>query len=120
MPEEWNHCPGSLNPADMPSRGLTGAELGENKDWWNGPEFLCLPKSEWPSTHKLDEKREAESELIKKAPVISHTFTITGDQASLYKLQHLIACNRFSSLNKLLRTTAFVIRFVKKLIIRIV
>ena len=38
-PEEWIHCPGLLNPADMPSRALTGSELGESKFWWNGPSF---------------------------------------------------------------------------------
>ena len=119
MPEEWNHCPGLLNPADMPSRGLTGAELGENQVWWNGPEFLFLPKSDWPNSHELDDTREAESELIKEAPVILHTFAITGGRTTPYKLQHIIDCNRFSLLNKLLRTTAYVIRFVKKLLNKI-
>ena len=58
----------------MPSRELTGAELGENKVWWNGAEFLFLPKSDWPNSHELDDTREAESELIKDTPVISHKF----------------------------------------------
>ena len=62
-PEEWNHCPGLLNPADMPSRGLTGSELGESKSWWNGPSFLCLHRSDWPNTCDIDGNVEAESEL---------------------------------------------------------
>jgi len=43
-PEEWNHCPGVCNPADMPSRGLTGRELMDSKCWWNGPEFFRMAK----------------------------------------------------------------------------
>ena len=52
--------PGLLNPADMPSQGLTGSELGDSKFWWNGPEFLCLPKSNWPCTPSLDDCLEAD------------------------------------------------------------
>ena len=40
-------------------------------------------------------------------------------QAASYKLQHFIDCKCFSSLNKLLRTTAYVIRFVKKLLTKV-
>ena len=118
-PEEWNHCPGLLNPADMPSSGLTGSELSENKSWWNGPELLCLPRSDWPDTCEIDDNMEAESELIKDAPAISHTFAIPDVQAAPYKLQHCIDCKHFSSLNKLLRTTAYVIRFIKKLLAKV-
>jgi len=39
----WNYCPGAKNPADLPSRGLSGEELVENSLWWNGPEFLRTP-----------------------------------------------------------------------------
>ena len=62
---------------------------------------------------------EAESELIKDAPAISHTFAILDVQAAPYKLQHCIDCKCFSSLNKLLRTTAYVICFVKKLLAKV-
>ena len=102
-PEEWNHCPGLLNPADMPSRALTGSELGESKSWWNGPSFLCLHRSDWPNTCDIDGNVEAESELIKEAPLISHTFAISDVQAAQYKLQNF-DCKRFSSLHKLLST----------------
>ena len=36
----WNYCPGTQNPADLPSRGLSGKELVESSLWWNGPEFF--------------------------------------------------------------------------------
>ena len=45
---DWNHCPGNVNPANLPSRDLTGHELKQSPIWWNGPQFLALPKEEWP------------------------------------------------------------------------
>ena len=32
-PEFWSHCPGSSNPADLPSRGLTSLELSVSQLW---------------------------------------------------------------------------------------
>ena len=46
----WNYCPGAKNPADLPSRGLSGEELVKNSVWWNGPEFLRNPDREWPKS----------------------------------------------------------------------
>ena len=100
----------------MPSRGLTGIKLGESKFWWNVPSFLCLHRSDWPNTCDTVDNAEAESQLIKEAPLISHTFAISDIQATQYKLQNFIDCRRFSSLHKLLRTTAYIIRFVKRLL----
>lgn len=76
----------------MPSHGLTGKELIESNSWWNGPEFLSLPRSEWPSVPPLDDCEEAQSELIKNAPVISHTFTVSETPC---KLQEVIDSKHF-------------------------
>jgi len=46
--EEWHFCPGSLNPADFPSRGNYGKDTGANTVWWEGPHFLVLTISVWP------------------------------------------------------------------------
>ena len=39
-PDHWSHCPGSSNPADLPSRGLTSLELFVSQLWRRGPEWL--------------------------------------------------------------------------------
>ena len=44
----WRHCPGNLNPADLPSRGIAAKDLANNSIWWNGPEFLLHSETEWP------------------------------------------------------------------------
>lgn len=38
----WRHCPGILNPADIPSRGVSASELTNSRMWWEGPAFLQL------------------------------------------------------------------------------
>ncbi len=47
--DDWRHCPGTTNPADLPSRGMSGPDLSTAQTWWNGPQFLLLPESEWPN-----------------------------------------------------------------------
>jgi len=46
--ERWRHCPGELNPADLPSRGSRLWELKSCSTWWKGPSFLQLSETEWP------------------------------------------------------------------------
>jgi hypothetical protein len=49
-PEQWRHMPGTENPADLPTRGLSVADLSENKFWMEGPSFLKDGESAWPTT----------------------------------------------------------------------
>ena len=53
--EEWRHCPGSLNPADVPSRGMTGQEMVNWSTWWDSPKYLQLSDSEWPNDQSANE-----------------------------------------------------------------
>ena len=39
-PEQWRHCPGTLNPADDASRGLSAQALLDSDRWFTGPAFL--------------------------------------------------------------------------------
>ena len=47
-PDRWSHVNGTDNPADCASQGLFPSELLEHDLWWNGPEWLKLPSSDWP------------------------------------------------------------------------
>ena len=37
---KWSYCPGSCNPADLVTRGLSASELVQSALWLQGPEFL--------------------------------------------------------------------------------
>ena len=36
-PEAWNHCLGTQNPVDLPSRGMGSDALKQSQLWWHGP-----------------------------------------------------------------------------------
>ncbi|XP_063543215.1 uncharacterized protein LOC134751700 [Cydia strobilella] len=48
IPSIWRHVPGSLNPADCASRGLSPRALLNHPLWWC-PKWLLEPPSSWPS-----------------------------------------------------------------------
>ncbi|UYV74002.1 hypothetical protein LAZ67_11001790 [Cordylochernes scorpioides] len=65
-PHSWFHVPGSENPADLATRGLTPAQLVDNQLWWQGPHWLQdssvesyvdLPPSDDLSPETLIEER---------------------------------------------------------------
>ena len=39
-PCRWRHCPGIQNPADLVTRGISGAELVASEFWLHGPEII--------------------------------------------------------------------------------
>lgn len=52
-PKNWRHVDGKQNPADCLSRGIDPDELRDHKLWWHGPEWLKLPKTQWPRNPKV-------------------------------------------------------------------
>ncbi|XP_046351945.2 uncharacterized protein LOC124132206 [Haliotis rufescens] len=49
-PHQWRYLPSVENPADPASRGLDMKSFKKVAlMWFNGPEFLLKPESEWPS-----------------------------------------------------------------------
>ncbi|XP_011883695.1 PREDICTED: uncharacterized protein LOC105570855, partial [Vollenhovia emeryi] len=94
----WRHVPTAYNPADCASRGILGDELLAHTLWWHGPPWLCSPSQDWPPNpinYQMDAPLEerVRSHHIAEAP-------IQWDLAT-----------RYSSWNKLIRVTAYVLRF---------
>ena len=45
---DWNFCPGELNPADLPSRGMNAKELVGNTLWWHDPSNITDQSNSQP------------------------------------------------------------------------
>ncbi|GFY32780.1 integrase catalytic domain-containing protein [Trichonephila clavipes] len=101
---QWGHCPGKGNPADLLSRGTSAVKLAQNELWWHGPPWLKLTPDHWPNRHRdiLD------SELCSEE--LEHRSSV--HVAVTQQREAFVDINRFSSLKKLLKTTAWVFRFV--------
>ena len=114
--ENWHHCLGALNPADMPSRGVKGSELLGSRVWWEGPPFLKLAKEKWPCSDVTDVCEAAQDEFISNPPEVAHTLatSVASGARSLVKVSDVIDCTQFSNLHRLLVVTAFTLRFIKQ------
>jgi hypothetical protein len=100
-PNSWYHVPGVNNPADCASRGITPSELLHHHLWWTGPDFLRDEAYEPHSPDLLPEEIEAITSEVKKT-----VFTAAARTKSDVSL-----LERYSSLSKILRITAWILRF---------
>ncbi|VDH99510.1 Hypothetical predicted protein [Mytilus galloprovincialis] len=118
------------NPADIASRGTTVSLLKENSQWWHGPSWLTKHRTEWPrwDPHNIsvDNQNSIESEykvskvLHEAAKLLAgegpdgETNSVGNSKSSVGYLLD-IDCSRFSSFIRLIRVSAWVLRFVKRL-----
>lgn len=66
-PESWSHCPGKVNPADLPTRGLTVQDLNQSTLWFNRPGILISPDHTEGTEHFV-QGYETNSELTCRMP----------------------------------------------------
>ena len=102
-----------MNPADLPSRGLTGEKILNNVLWWEGPPFLCLPDSEWPCEMMSAMDDSINKEMRKNPPLATHVLAVSGKPIG--KLDAIFDVKKFSKLNLLFHVTARVYRFIRNL-----
>ena len=105
-PCQWRHISGELNVADDVSRGIPAHELTGR--WKHGPDFLQLPEEQWPneSLPITDQRKEDQAERRKSRAVL---------QVDQHEREEVIISKNFSSWRRLLRITAYVVRFIKNL-----
>ena len=72
--------------------------------WQHGPDFLHLPESEWPQDAPVADEVEVETEHRK--------VHIVGEQINT---QVTIDCKKFSNWRRLIRVTAYTLRFIRRL-----
>lgn len=105
-PEQWSHCPGETNPADLPSRGLSLLELSVSKLWRHDPEWLPAAVSSRCEPETFTMPDECASEMKKTA----HTLLVTDTRV---RVKEVIDCQRFGTLSRLVRVTAYVLRAIQ-------
>ena len=89
--DHWKHCPGQLNPTDLPSHGLFGDKLLNNHLWWEGPPFLLLSESEWPSEAQVNVDDISCQEIVMNPPEPTHVLTVHNN--TFPNLGAVIDCN---------------------------
>ena len=68
--KEWRWVPSGENPADLPTRGLTVAQLADSSFWREGPRFLCSGEQEWPNPPRLIPSSEVLKEMRKEQQIM--------------------------------------------------
>jgi hypothetical protein len=106
--DEWRHIPGEINPADLPTRGLSTTELCHNKSWMEGPEFFTDERMSWPE--RLPNNPSANTAVKdEEKKVQTHATSETEDVDRKNRLDP----KRYSSWTRLVRVTAWIKRFIK-------
>ncbi|XP_062710956.1 uncharacterized protein LOC134288992 [Aedes albopictus] len=96
----WSHVPGSENPADIISRGMSPAQLGEFSIWWKGPDWLSQPSRFWPPLGRPTMKTFTFEELEERTVSLPVQVQTPNELFDLY-----------SSYSKLVRIVALLRRF---------
>ena len=111
--EKWRFCPGNMKPVDIPSRGCSGKDLVESELWWSGPTFLREPSNLWPETPPTSAPNTTSEELVKQTLAITHSLATAVLNRTLYEnLEEMMDIERYGSKLKLLRLTAYMMKFI--------
>jgi len=97
----WRYVPSEYNPADGITRGLRPAELNMGHRYNDGPEFLYESAELWPET-KVNVPVERDDESEKKKERCA---------GASQEIDVILGWKKYSSLGKLRRVTAYVMRF---------
>ena len=101
---EWNYCPTDHNPADYLTRGISAKQLEENKLWMHGPNWI-QNRNDWPTWTRNE---------LNILTTISEDDTSTSNKKSNGTCP-FIDIAKYSSLQKIVRITGYVIRFIRNL-----
>ncbi|KAL6417012.1 hypothetical protein ACFW04_014722 [Cataglyphis niger] len=101
----WHHLPGKENPADCASRGISPSELVDHLLWWKDPPWLSEDRTSWPSSREEQPTGNMPEERVNVHAVAAPVPEVTEPEE----------LTRFSSLNRLVRVTAWCRRWKRAL-----
>ncbi|XP_071160771.1 uncharacterized protein [Mytilus edulis] len=104
---EWNYCPTDDNPTDYLTRGIYAKHLYNNSLWMNCPQWI-LNSENWPTWMRKIENCST---------MVSVSDDNTDDESKNASTQTIscIDIQRYRSLEKAIRVTAYVLRFIQNL-----
>jgi len=114
--EQWHHCPGPINPADLPSRGLSAGELEQSSLWWKGPSFILDDRKTWPTGQEPkfsddpERRKQSEEDMLDASIMLSATNDIS--QTNWEFVKSLV--NRFDDWHKMIRFLSAIMRIVDR------
>ena len=107
---EFRRVAGTQNPADLVTRGLSVREFLKFKQFWlNGPNFLHQKTFETMENKCFS---ACISGICEESLTGISPLTMSVDTADQSKNFHLINLERFNDYSRVLRVTAYVLRFV--------
>lgn len=101
-PEQWSHCSGKTNPADLPSRGLSLLELSVSRLWSCGPDWIPTAVLSQGEPAKFTMPAECVSEMKKTTHIL-----LASEPA--VSAEVIMDCKRYGTLSRLVRITAYVL-----------
>lgn len=109
-PSVWRYVRSESNPADIVTRKCSVDELLKSGIWFHGPEFLRLSEDQWEVVPvDIVGPVDATAELRAK----SNVSLLSGNWEC--GIGSLVKAERFSKIEKLLRVSAYILRFITNL-----
>lgn len=94
--QSWKYVPSKMNVADEATKWNKNPELDMSGRWFHGPEFLYLPENQWPERKFVKERDENVQKFV----------GFHAKQSDLFDFE------KFANYDKLLKTVAFVHRYI--------
>lgn len=127
----WQHIEGLHNPADLLTRGMSAKKLANASIWWQGPAWLVNQPNSWPIPKVTSLSPEMQAAMaIEEKQIKTEALTIACKSKSGNFIGVVInrsakglwvtgasgqdepLTSRRSELSSLIRTTAYVFRFI--------
>ncbi|XP_052806527.1 uncharacterized protein LOC128235769 [Mya arenaria] len=107
---KWRYCPTKENPAELLTRVISAVQISDNTLWFKGPQWIeetdKWPTWDYQSTTVCITGTDHCDEPELQSSSESSTNTIVG-------IHDIIDVIRYSTLGKLLRVSAYVLRFAQ-------